>query len=1144
MTDGELRMTDPRIGLSEAHGRLVLHPDRVTVDGMEGTLNGGRVTLRGELAYRNLSLTGGTLTVEANHVALDVPTGMRSEVNAALTLTAGDRFTLGGRIDVLQGAYREPLSLAAALATAARQRVTMTDEGAETSLLGTVDLNIAIASTEDLMVDNNYGRLELGLDVRLVGTAAAPSVVGRAAIREGGVLFLGGRTYLIDRGVIDFSDPRAIVPQLDLSGRTRVDGTNDAGSPTTYDITLAITGTPETLTTVLTSVPDRPQADIVSLLATGRLADQVGGAEGAIARDQFLGYLSGETLGFAARAIGFDSIRFERGASQDTLASDASLAGEVNPAQRLTVSRRISGVAELTVSQNLRDTSRLTWIAALMPRRSVELRAVSRDDRSRTYEIRHDISLGGPADTATPHAAATLRVSAVVISGTPGVPEGTIRRQLHLRVGDRFDFYRWQQDRDRLRRYFLERGYREVRISARQAPAPMPDGTAGVTLAYAVTAGPPTTITVEGDALPDKVVRDLGRIWSEAIVDIGLTGDVSRAVQRHLAGEGYLRARVRVTRVAPDAARPAARLLVRVGRGPRSLSRRLDVTGASHLSQPDIDTVAAQVGVDAWLRPASLAEALTQRYRQEGLLAATVSAGPARYDGTTAVLPVRIDEGRTFVVGRVALTGTTSRGEDAARRAFGLATGAPFTPEVLRQARLALGRAYATDGFNAMTDETGTRVDRMAGTVDVSVAVREGTRQRLSTITVSGADGVSPHTVTDALQLTPGSPVDMNAWYAGRRRLFQTGLFRRVELTPVPVPGAVPGATEDVSAELTLVRVRPWRLRYGVNVTDEAAPVADQGRTFGGGLSTTLERQGLFGRPGSGLATLRYNNDQRVARGAVTWPTLFGRPLSTRVFLSRSRDVVSGENILAFITDKTIITAEQRVTLGTGTHIAYAYQFERNHVFDPDANPSDPFALDERWRQARLTASFVFDRRSDPIEPTRGVLHSSTVEYGLEALGRNGRFLKYALQQLAFAPLARGVVSASAVRLNIGAGFGQSLIQSERFYAGGTNSVRGYADDSLGGYDFFGDPVPGQAALVLNQEVRFPLLRAARGAVFIDAGNVFAQPSDLSLSGLKLATGAGLRLTTPVGLFRIDLATPLPRQGRQVRWTFGFGHIF
>ena len=325
----ELRLREPAVSLSNVNGLVALRPETIDVTGLEGELNGGRVAIIGGLSYEGLAVTNGSLSLQATGVALDMPRGLRTEIDGSLALTLGTRLLLSGQVDIVRGAYREPLSLAVELASATRTRAAA--PAARPSILDRLDLNVRLASRDPLIVDNNYGRMDLAVDVRLVGTASAPSIVGRATIAEGGVLYLGGRSYLVDRGVIDFSNPRAIVPDLDLLARARIRGTDESNTLRDYDVTVAITGTPDTVKATLSSDPSRSQADIVSLLATGRLADQVGGAGAAVAREQVLGYLSGDALAFAAQAIGVDSIRFERDPGIDALASDPSLAGGGQP---------------------------------------------------------------------------------------------------------------------------------------------------------------------------------------------------------------------------------------------------------------------------------------------------------------------------------------------------------------------------------------------------------------------------------------------------------------------------------------------------------------------------------------------------------------------------------------------------------------------------------------------------------------------------------------------------------------------------------------------------------------------------------------------------------------------------------------------
>ena len=113
--------------------------------------------------------------------------------------------------------------------------------------------------------------------------------------------------------------------------------------------------------------------------------------------------------------------------------------------------------------------------------------------------------------------------------------------------------------------------------------------------------------------------------------------------------------------------------------------------------------------------------------------------------------------------------------------------------------------------------------------------------------------------------------------------------------------------------------------------------------------------------------------------------------------------------------------------------------------------------------------------------------------------------------------------------MGLATSYGGGLIQTERFFAGGGNSVRGYAEESLGPLGPHGTPAGGSALLMLSQEVRFPLSRRIAGVGFVDAGNVFASVRDISLRELWLGAGLGLRFDTLVGLLRVDYGLGLER---------------
>ena len=104
---------------------------------------------------------------------------------------------------------------------------------------------------------------------------------------------------------------------------------------------------------------------------------------------------------------------------------------------------------------------------------------------------------------------------------------------------------------------------------------------------------------------------------------------------------------------------------------------------------------------------------------------------------------------------------------------------------------------------------------------------------------------------------------------------------------------------------------------------------------------------------------------------------------------------------------------------------------------------------------------------------------------------------------------------------------------SERFFAGGDSTVRGFVLDRLGTEDTLNDqgfPTGGNGLVVLNAELRTPYWKGLGGVGFLDAGNVFRRASDVSLADLRPAPGFGLRYRSPLGPLRVDFGFNLDRR--------------
>lgn len=1161
VTGAEARLQEPRLAVSGISGSLVLRGDELRIDRITGTANGGPIEVGGRARFPAFAIGELDVSLTGRSIAMEVE-GLQTEVNVAVTLsqpTAATVPRLFGEVTVVRGGYRRPLSLAQLLRGQGAPSAPQAAPAAATGLMAT-RLDVALVTREDLAFDNNYGRFEMGADLRVIGTPAEPSLAGRAELREGGQVFLGGNRYQIERGTVDFTNPTRIEPELDLTARTRVRG---------HEITLNVSGTPETITADLTSDdPSLGQGDLVSLLLTGRTRDETGGAEAEVAREQLLGLLSGELLGAAGRAVGLDAVRIERSDGADTFdVGPWALADETDPSSRITLSKNLGQQFELALSQSLRDSNSLTWIATYRPGRNVDLRVISRDNTSMAYEARQDVSFGGTGGGQTLRRSRppAPRVSSVAIQGVDATARAALERRLRVDRGSRFDFFRWQDDRERVLAYFHELGFFEASVDAtRDDTEPGPDG-GSVVLTFVVDPGPRTTLEIEGIELPARVEREMVDAWTRTVYDGFLLDDLRGIVERALLGDGYLEAEVRAE-VRPGTPSGEKQVVVRVTTGPRTADRRIEFTGHGVLSARRLEQIIEEAGIadEVWREPALAERPIRAAYERQGRLGASVSIGPPAIEGDRGRLLVAIDEGPPFAVGALSVAGTRGVAEDAVREAFRLQPGDAYDPDRIDSARRRVEQLYRRQGYNAARLVVHQKVEREAATVAVDLAIDEGPQQVLKEIVVEGADRTRASVVARALNIEPGEPVDLSQWYQARRRLYQTGVFRRADVEaevlapegtddsaaardrqPAAQDEPADPPVEQVQARVSLVEWPLYRFRYGFQVNDDRSPGSDQ-RGVRPGVVFDLQRRNLIGVADSAGVAVRLENRRWLVRGFASAPRFFTLPLTTNLFVTRSRETFGSSTTFPFVTTRWDVAAEQRYRRGRAVSFNYGYRYEWNRTFDPNRDPDDPFGLDITINIARLTSGVAIDTRDDPFDATRGWFHTSNVEYSSERLGSDLRFVKYLLQHYYYRPIGRGVVLASAARIGLSEGFGQEIVPSERFFAGGGNSVRGHAEDSLGARDFLGEPRGGEALLTLNQEVRFPIRGFLRGVGFVDAGNVYANPRRVSIRDLEVGVGVGLRVDTPFALLRIDYGVPVsaPRDERTPRWFFSIGQAF
>ncbi len=215
--------------------------------------------------------------------------------------------------------------------------------------------------------------------------------------------------------------------------------------------------------------------------------------------------------------------------------------------------------------------------------------------------------------------------------------------------------------------------------------------------------------------------------------------------------------------------------------------------------------------------------------------------------------------------------------------------------------------------------------------------------------------------------------------------------------------------------------------------------------------------------------------------------------------------------------------------------------------------------LEERRLLAAVTAQISMPRANSSIDPSRGYNASLEVTHASKLIGSSEfeQFTRVLADAAWYRPLSRGVVLSwhlrggliFSPRIAVGSQTNAFVPPEQRFYAGGPNDVRGFRRNELGPVVYVVrdstllnagtpealapdsvqvSPTGGNTLAVGNVELRFPspiFSTRMRLAAFVDAGMLWERGRpDLAPAALRITPGIGLRVATPLGPARLDLA--------------------
>lgn len=733
------------------------------------------------------------------------------------------------------------------------------------------------------------------------------------------------------------------------------------------------------------------------------------------------------------------------------------------------------------------------------------------------------------------------RLGAVRLRVEPGLDEGDLRDALKLREGRPYT-ERGVRDAARAAEDGLRRdGHFEARVTV--GPPAWERTTNRVDLDVTVTAGPSFRVEFAGRlALSEKTLRSRLTFIRSGVTDRFEQEASARELESLYREHGYHFAAVQ-----GDEARDGDARVLRfdIREGPRVLVESVTFRGefavpAERLAKA-IETRPPGLFVRGLFRQDVLdrdVRVLVALFRNEGYPEVTV--GPAEVgfseDASRARVTIPVTGGPHLTLGAIEVEGARILTAREITTATGLAPGAPWIRQRAEDALQTIERLYAGRGHHGAVVRLDTR--RRDSVVDVRFLVEEGEETRIGRILVRGLTLTREDVVRRDLPFASGDLLTPDKLLEGQRRLAERSAFAGVTLDPLQPP-----PTPFADVEVTLRERKPWRLDFGFGYGNK-----DGGRAFveighdnvlGTGSSVSLRQRVSGGGDSVGFA----QRTDVLARS----PRIFGTPwwLDLDLFQEWSKQLgydLSQYGLWAGFHRELL---PERIKRLRGD-LRYRLEVARYSNVDTTLAAAD--VTPGTTLISSGTGMLTLDRRDAPLDPTRGSLHLVSLESGLHAIGSEIEFLKARIETRWFFNWPPPTVFAVAVRLGLARPLGNTtaLVIQDRFFAGGTSTIRGYRDDRVGPQDAKGNPTGGNGLAILNLEWRFPIWGWIGGAVFVDTGAVTPEVSDMELSAFRTGTGLGVRVKTPVGPIRVDVGYALrPLRGdNRVQFHFSVGNPF
>lgn len=736
------------------------------------------------------------------------------------------------------------------------------------------------------------------------------------------------------------------------------------------------------------------------------------------------------------------------------------------------------------------------------------------------------------------------------ITGNPKLTEGSILDRSHWKrlwgvLGwQQFTEQRLQQGLERIRRGYLKKDFLLSRVELDKLEYVPEENRVRPHLR--LDGGPKVAVTATGAKLSRGRLKELIPVFQEQSVDQDLLEEGSRKITHYFQARGYFDTEVNYNR--SQTSSEEEKIEFAIDRGDRYKVAHVEVKGNQYFDaltlRERMNVVPAGRLVNRYGRYSEELldadkRAIAELYRSNGFRDVKVDASVQRnFEGKERQVGVvvEVEEGEQMFVNSLEISGVDLRLYETVRSMLTSTEGQPYSAFGVATDRDNILNYYYNNGYpDASMDVLATAVPGNDRMMDVKYVVQEGRRLFVKDVQINGLVSTRSSLVNNRISLNPGMPLSLSRMVFSQRRLYDLGIFAKVDMALQNPLGSVREKRvlfqmEEASRYSLNGGIGAEFGRIGGSSTSLSAPAG--GASFAPRISLGLSRLNFLGLGHTIGVQTRFSTLQK--RGVITYlaPQFQGRENIGLTFTGLYDD---SRNVRTFSSRRFEGAAQFSQRFTRAFQAQYRVTVRRVGNRDVLIDPKLISLFSQPARVGLIATTLIHDKRDDQLNATRGLYNSIDVSIANKALASETGFGRILARNSSYHRISRDLVLSRNTTVGWLKRYGGNEIPiSERFFAGGAVSHRGFPENQAGPRDLTTGFATGGGGLLFNQtELRIPFIGENLGGVlFHDAGNVFSrfraislrsrQRNDEDFDYMVHAVGIGVRYKTPIGPIRVD----------------------